>query len=158
MQVLDRLKYGWFTAVFTEDAEHLILFPYITSSSYVVASNFTCEVWSKNGGVEKFALPIEKKEGKFVDAEMVDGKVLLMWRKLLPNGAEDGVELLNAQGETLHSGKISAFTHGPLWRPKHQEVLFPYYEGPGWGDGELWRTYYLWNYSSNTVQQIKINR
>jgi hypothetical protein len=155
--VFERLKYGGYTPVFTEDAGHLVLMPYITSPSYVVASNFTCEVWSTNGSVQKFSLPIERKEGKFVDAEMVDGQILLMWRTLLPNGAEDGVELLNAKGETLYSGKISAFTHGPLWRPGRHEVLFPYYQGTGW-DGELWRTYYLWNYASNTVQRISVTR
>ena len=155
--VLERLKYGEYSAVFADDARHMILFPYTKSGRLVVESNYTAEVWSVDGAVEKFFLPLERKEGEFVDAELIDGQVLLMWRNLLSNGAEDGVELLNTKGETLHAGKISAFTHGPLWSPKHHEVLFPYYEGTGW-DGELWRTYYLWNYSSNTVQQIKIKR
>jgi hypothetical protein len=156
-EVLEWLKYGEFSAVLTEDASHLILFPYIRSPSYVVVSNFVCEVWATNGTVEKFTLPIARGEGKFVDAELVDGEALLMWRTLLPNGYEDGIELLNAQGETLHSGKVSAFTHDPLWNLQRQEVLFPYYEGSGW-DGELSRTYYVWNYSSNTVLKIGSKR
>jgi hypothetical protein len=153
----DHTLYNGHSAALTDDAQFLVLFPYITSSSYVVASNFTCEVWSTNGTSEKWQLPIERKEGKFVDAELVDGKILLLWRGLLSNGAEDGVELLDKQGKSLHSGKISAFTHGPLWRLERQEILFPYYEGSGW-DGEVSRTYYLWNYSSNTVQQIILKR
>ena len=155
--VLERLKYGEYNAVFADDARHMILFPYTKSGRLVVESNYTAEVWSVDGAMERFFLPLERKEGEFIDAELIDGKVLLIWRKLLSNGAEDGVELLNTKGETLHAGKISAFTHGPLWRPKRHEVLFPYYEGTGW-DGELWRTYYLWNYSSNTVQQVSLKK
>lgn len=153
---MERLKFQ-INAVLTEDAQYLVLFPYITSSSYVVASNFTCEVWSTNGSVQKWTLPIERKEGKFVDAELIEGKILLLWRNLLPNGAEDGVELLNTQGEKLYSGKISAFTLDPLWSPKRHEVLFPYYEAEGW-DRELPRTFYVWNYSSNAVQRISVKR
>jgi hypothetical protein len=106
-KISERLKYGEFSAILAEDAGHLILFPYIRSPGSVVASNCISEVWSTNGTAEKFTLPIQRGEGKFIDAEMVDGKVLLMWRTLLPNGAEDSVELLNVHGETLHSGIVS---------------------------------------------------
>ena len=153
---MEQMKFQ-INAVLTQDAQYLVLFPYITSSSYVVASNFTCEVWSTNGSVKKWTLPIERKEGKFVDAELIEGKVMLLWRNLLPNGAEDSVELLNTQGNTLHSGKISAFTLDPLWSPERHKILFPYYEAEG-SDRALPQTFYVWNYSSNTVQRIGIKR
>jgi hypothetical protein len=107
--------------------------------------------------MERWVLPIERKDGKFAGAELIEGRIFLMWRTLLPTGAEDGVELLSTQGKTLYSGRISAFTLEPLWSPKRNEVLFPYYEAEGW-DRELPRTFYLWNYSSNTVQRISVRR
>jgi hypothetical protein len=61
--VLERLKYGEYSAVLTEDARHLVLFPYTKSGRLVVASNFTAEVWSIDGSMEKFFLPLERKEG-----------------------------------------------------------------------------------------------
>jgi hypothetical protein len=92
-----------------------------------------------------------------VDAELIDGKLLLLWRMLLSNGAEDGVELVNTAGETLYSGKISAFTVDHSWNTERHELIFPYYEGRGW-DSETSRTFYVWNYSSNSVQRITVKR
>ena len=155
--ILERLKYGEYSAVLTDDARHLVLFPYTKSGRSVVASNFTSEVWSIDGSVEKFFLPLERKEGNFVDSELIGGKVMLLWRTLLSNGAEDGVELLDVQGESLHAGKISAFTVEHSWDVERGEMLFPYYEGPGWNSDSS-RTFYLWNYSSNSVRRITVKR
>jgi len=155
--VLERLKYGEYSAVLTEDACHFVLFSYTRSGRQVVASNFTAEVWSVHGSMEKFFLPLERKEGNFVDAELIGGKVILLWRTLLSNGAEDGVELVDLRGKTLHAGKISAFTMEHSWDAERDEMLFPYYEGPDW-DAETSRTFYLWNYSSDSVQRITVKR
>jgi hypothetical protein len=157
MNVVERMKYGEYSAVLTEDARHLVLFPYTRSGRQVVASNFTAEVWSVDGSMEKYFLPLERKEGNFVDAELIGSKVLLLWRTLLSNGAEDGVELLDLQGESLHAGKISAFTVEHSWDIERGEILFPYYEGPGW-DAETSQVFYGWNYSSNSVQRVTVKR
>jgi hypothetical protein len=156
-KALARLVYGKFTPVLTDDARHLVLLPYTRSGRNVGASNYVAEVWSIDGSMEKFSLPLDRKEGNFVDAEWIDGKIWLLWRALLSNGAEDAVELLNTAGQTLHSGKISAFTVNHSWNTERHEVLFPYYEGPGW-DSETSRTFYVWNYSSNSVRRITVKR
>ena len=157
MNVVERMKYGEYSAVLTEDARHLVLFPYTRSGRLVVASNFTAEVWSVDGSMKKFFLPLERKEGNFVDAELIDGKVMLLWRTLLSNGAEDGVELLDLEGKALHTGKISAFTTDHSWDVERSELLFPYYEGPGW-DADSSQTFYVWSYSSNSIQRITVKR
>src|SRR5947207_10156052 len=157
MNVLERMKYGEYSAVLTEDSRHLVLFPYTRSGRQVVASNFTAEVWLVDGSMEKYFLPLERKEGNFVDGELIGGKVLLLWRTLLSNGAEDGVELVDLQGKSLHGGKISAFTVEHSWDIERGEVLFPYYEGSGWDAGTS-RVFYLWNYFSNSVQRITVKR
>jgi hypothetical protein len=158
-KTLHRLQDGFFqhAAILTEDARHLILFPYVASSSSAVASNFTCEVWSTNTMEQNWSIPIELKEGKFVDAELINGEVLLLMRGKIRNGVEQSVELLGPSGKTLHAGTISASTLEHMWNIKRQEVLFRYYDNSP-ADNELPRQFYLWNYLSNTVQHVTLKR
>jgi hypothetical protein len=155
--VLERLKYGRLKAVLTEDKHYLVLLPQIEFPSFITTSNFIVEVFSTNGTMDHWSIPLERNREKFVDAESVNGKILLLSSLLLDNGAKAEVKLLNMRGETLSSGSISAFTLDPLWSPRHQEVLFPYYETSS-SALVLPRTFFLWNYSSNNVQRISLRR
>jgi hypothetical protein len=156
-RVLERFQYGRLKGVLTEDKQFLVLLPQIESPSYVTSSNFVVEVFSTNGNAERWSIPLDRNWEKFVDAESVDGKVLLLSRRLAGNGTEDEVKLISMRGETLHSGRISAFTLDDLWDTERQEVVFPYYEGSGW-KSELPQTFFLWNYASNSVQKISVKR
>jgi hypothetical protein len=155
--VLERLKYGRIKAVLTEDKQYLVLLPHIESPSFITESNFIVEVFATNGNTEHWSIPLERNREKFVDAESVNGRILLLSRLPLDNGAKDEVKLLSMQGETLCSGKISGSTLDHLWCPKHQEVLFPYYEVSS-AALKLPRTFVLWNYASNQVQRISLRR
>jgi hypothetical protein len=155
--VLERLKYGRLKAILTEDKQYLVLLPQIEFPSFITTSNFIVEVFSTNGKTDHWSIPLERNREKFVDAESVDGKVLLLSRLLLDNGAQDEVKLINMQGETLCSGRISGFTSDHLWNPRNQEVLFLSYDMSS-AVLELPRTFLLWNYSSNNVQRISLRR
>ena len=155
--VLERLKHGRLRAVLTEDKQYLVLLPRIGSPSFITTANFIVEVFSTNGNMDHWSIPLERNREKFVDAESVDGNILLLSRLLLDNGAKDEVKLIKMQGETLCSVSIPAFTLDPLWSPGHQEVLFPYYELSS-ASLKLPRTFFLWKYSSNDVQRIGLRR
>jgi len=155
--VLGRLKYGRLKAILTEDTQYLVLLPQIAFTSFITSSNFIVEVFSTNGNVDHWSIPLERNREKFVDAESVDGKILLLSRLLVDNGARDEVKLLTMQGETLYSGRIQASTLDSLWSPRQQEVLFPYCETSS-SVLELPRTFVLWNYASNKVQRISLRR
>src|SRR6266498_428335 len=150
---LERLKYERLKAILTEDKQYLVLLPQIGSPSFITTSNFIVEVFSTDGKTDRWAIPLERNREKFVDAELVDGKILLLSRLLLDNGAQDEVKLINMQGETLCSGRISGFTSDHLWNLRNQEVLFPCYDMSS-AVLEQPRTFFLWNYSSNKVQRI----
>jgi len=155
--VLERLKYGRLNAVLTEDRHYLVLLPHIESPSFITKANFIVEVFSTNGNTDQWSIPLERNRERFVDAESVDGNVLLLSRALLDNGARDEVKLMNMRGETLRSASIAGFTLDHLWSPRNQEVLFPHYETSS-AVLELPRTFSLWNYASNHVQRISLRR
>jgi len=150
--VLERLKYGRLSAYLTEDAQHLVLLPSVESPSYVTSLNFIAEVYSTNGTKEHWSIPLERKWEKFVDAESIDGKILILSRLMLDNGAEDEVKLTSMQGEMLHSEKVPASSQ-TVWNPPANLLLFPPYDFSPINHGPA-QTFYLWNYSSNTYQEI----
>ena len=140
--------------ILTEDASKLLLIPYWKNTG-VGTPNFTGEIWNTNSTKDKFTIPTELKEGNLLDAELIDGEILLMWRNYLSKEGVDGVKLLNTRGEILYSGIISATTHGNLWNIKRHQMLFPHWTGSG-SDGELWSIYYLWDYKSNSARKINL--
>jgi hypothetical protein len=156
-EVLDKLKFGGIKAVLTEDGQRLVLLPHIASPSYVTSSNFVVEVHSSSGSKTQWSIPLERNWEKFVDAEVVDGEVLILSRRLMANGADEEVKLINMNGETVHSQKISAFTAEGLWDPSRHEILFAPSEFEP-TEPKSPRRFYVWNYASNSVTTFRLRK
>jgi hypothetical protein len=154
---LDRLKYGRLRAFLTQDAQYLVLLPAIESPSYVTASNFVVQVCSTNGAWRTWSIPLNRDWEKFVDAECVNGTILILSRRLADNGAEDEVKLTDMQGQIVSSNRVSAFTWEHIWNPQRRSILFPpvevsYTRRTSNGD------FYEWDYGSNTVRHMNLLR
>jgi hypothetical protein len=135
---LDKLKFTGITTIYAEDAQHLLLIS-------TISSNLIVDMYSTSGSQEHWSIPLEG----FRDADVVDGKVILLTRVRLANGAEDQLRLKNAQGETLSEVIIPA-AGGICWTPSQHEVLI--------SSGPEFSTYQVWNYDSNTIRDITFRK
>jgi hypothetical protein len=143
--VFRRLEFERLRGFLTDDGQYLVLLPHIESSSYIKRSNFNAEVWSVNGNKEVWPIPLDRKDESFVDAEIVDGKVLILSRMMKNgdvNADSEGFKLINIQGKTVLSTNVPAARTGPIWDPSRNEILFS--------------PFYIWNYKSNTMQRVSI--
>ncbi len=125
-----RLQKGGFLAHLSED----------TSSLFFVSRGYSSppsviEVWSTNRNSQHFAIPIKQNGDEILDVDLVNGEILVLIRRLLSNGWQDSLEILNRSGETEHSTNILA-TAGTYWDPLRHEVFVTPDE--------------LWDYELNT--------
>ncbi len=142
---------GWIRPVLTEDTQYLVLLPWIDSGFFSNVRNFNIQVFSTNGEVASWPLDtaqpitIEKMEQRFLDAELIDNEIRILWYKEYQGTNE--LRLLNVKGETVRSMKpptsieVDLELNPSSWNPTNNSVLFPTLTG-----------YSIWNYSSNTIQ------
>ncbi len=123
------------TPVLTSDAECIVLFG---RSGFV-------EAWSINGNKERWAIPLERRGDRFLDADVMDGKIIILSQHRMPNGAEDEIRLINMKGETLHSEVIPT-SSDVYWDSSRHEVLI----ACGYDKSQ----FELWNYESNSTSDI----
>ena len=151
-EALKRTRHnGWIRPVLTEDTEYLVLLPWIDSGFFSNVRNFNIQVFSTNGEVASWPLDtsrpitIEKMAQCFLDAELIDNGIQILWYKEYQGTNE--LKLLNVKGETVRSIKPTTSIEVDLelnpscWDPKNNSVLFPTPTG-----------YSIWDYSSNTFQ------
>jgi len=151
-EALKRTIYpGWIKPVLTEDAQHLVLLPWIDAGFFLYVTNFNVQVLSTNGAVASWPLiaswpvPLEKMSQRFLDAETIDKQIRILWSN--NDCGTNELRLLNAEGETVRSIKTTAYVgEDVVWNPQSQNVLFPTL-----GD------YSIWNYSLNAMQTGRLH-
>ena len=152
---LDRLQFGRLKAVLSEDLQTLIFLPDLASPGDVTRSNFVVEVFSTDGATERWEIPLERNWESFVDAESIDGKIMVLSRILSRGGTAWDVKLTSMQGKTIHSQQIPAFTGDPVWNPGRHELIFPPLELFGLNPKPPY-TFHVWDYRSNTVTSVRL--
>ncbi|MGP8201835.1 MAG: hypothetical protein ACLQU4_20280 [Limisphaerales bacterium] len=140
--------------VLTEDAQHLVVLPKFESPGYINATNFFVEAYAVNGDKEKWSIPVTRNWEDFVDAELVDGKIIVL--SILREGSLFHLSLTNMRGEAQHTGQVlTSYMISAHWDPSRHEVLcLPTQYSPIKPDPTL----PVWNYESNTVQEINLHR
>jgi hypothetical protein len=137
--------------VLTEDTQYLILLPPNMESlgHNRTASDLEVKVLSADGDAEICSIPLDRKWDRFMDAESINGKILI-----LSEGIE-GLKLINMNGETVHAIKIPGYSFPDvLWNPARSEILCV---APG-GLPATGSEFPLWNYESNMVQSVVLRR
>ncbi|MGD0814548.1 MAG: hypothetical protein ABSA83_13160 [Verrucomicrobiota bacterium] len=90
--------------VLAEDAQHLVVLPKFESPGYINATNFFVEAYAANGDKEKWSIPVTRNWEDFVDAELVDGKIMVL--SILREGRLFHLSLTNMRGEAQHTGRV----------------------------------------------------
>jgi hypothetical protein len=141
--------------ILTEDAQSLILLTDIKISEYVAATNFTAEKITADGEKQVWLIPHKRDSEVPTDAELVNGKILILIRALLINAAEDEIKLVNTQGETLHSTITPASAVGLLWNPPdHKVLVIP----QGFSPTDFSLEFLVWDYESGTLENTTFGR
>ena len=114
---------------------------------------FLRQAYAANGDKEKWSIPVARNWEDFADAESVDGKIMLL--SIQREGSLHHLSLINMRGETLHKGQLLTYNMTALWDPSRHEVLcLPTQYSPAKPDSTL----PVWNYESNSVQDVVLHR